>query len=269
MGAFRFIASLLLVATGAFAGAVPARAAPLPNPSARKQLESELGRIAQIGRRHARRERGATSTAASACSCNAAERYPMASTFKVAVAVKLLDEVDRGRLTLDDTGRHRRRQREPRQRRDQAHAPGRAEERQRGRAAGLHDARERQHRDRSPARARGRPGAVALHLRNLGIDEMDVSRTDRATRRRRVGLHAAAARESATGRPCSRCRTRAGAGAPGLRARASSRIARDTTTPDAMVALLELPAARQGAQAREHRAPARSHGELPHRAASA
>ncbi len=76
-----------------------ALAAPDP-PGAQARLEAELARLSagvggEVGVAAVKLESGAR------ISMNAGDRFPMASTFKVAVAATVLSQVDQGRLRLD------------------------------------------------------------------------------------------------------------------------------------------------------------------------
>jgi beta-lactamase class A len=238
MGAARFIASILLVATGAFAGAVPARAAPLPNPNARKQLEGELARIAQSSG-------GALGVSAldlesgERVQLNAAERYPMASTFKVAVAVKLLDEVDHGRLALDDTVAIDGGNLSPGSGEIKHTRPDGQRSAKVGELLG-YMMRESDNTATDILLERvGGVGAVALHLRNLGIDEMDVSRPTAQLVADAWGFKLPRAGERSW-KTLQQLQNRVPAAARQASAQRFLADGRDTTTPDAMVALLEL-----------------------------
>jgi beta-lactamase class A len=234
----RLIASMLLVATGAFAGAVPARAAPPPSPNARKQLESELAQIAQsaagtLGVSALDLESGER------VQLHASERYPMASTFKVAVAIKLLDEVDHGRLALGDVvaidGGNL--------------SPGSGEikhtrpDEQRSAKVGELLGYMMRDSDNTATDVLldrlGGPPAVALHLRRLGIDEIDVSRTTAQLIADAWGFVLPRPGER-TWKTLQQLQSRVPGPARQAAARRMLEDPRDTTTPDAMVALLEL-----------------------------
>lgn len=171
---------------------------------------------------------------------HAAERYPMASTLKVAVAVKVLDEVDHGRLSLNEkveipSGEL---------------SPGSGEiSRDMDPGAPAMGATVRElleammimsdntATDRLMALVGG-PAAVTRHMRVLGVADIDINRPTaniiadswgfklpRAGERTRQNLRDALAKTP-----------------PARREEAARRFladARDTTTPDAMVAILE------------------------------
>ncbi|HJQ68100.1 MAG TPA: class A beta-lactamase [Blastocatellia bacterium] len=93
------LCSLLLSAAPAAVTQSPSAAAP-PNGAALQKLEREIARLAKV----AGGTVGVTAIHVETgrrVSLNRAERFPMASTFKVPVAVQLLTRVDRGEIKLD------------------------------------------------------------------------------------------------------------------------------------------------------------------------
>jgi beta-lactamase class A len=105
---FLFAALVLLSgAAGTWADAAPARAivrAPVSDQARASVLEAEIARLARAGAGSA----GAVGVAAwrldgtgPAALVRADEAFPMASTFKVAVAGRVLERVDKGELKLD------------------------------------------------------------------------------------------------------------------------------------------------------------------------
>jgi beta-lactamase class A len=170
---------------------------------------------------------------------NAAERFPMASTFKVAVALKVLDQVDRRGLTLEQMieidGDHL--------------SPGSGsllKDVPAGRRKTLTLAQVLEVMMRESDNTAtdlllekvGGPAAVTAHVRALGVGDLDVNRPAAQLVADSWGftLPPAGARTRET---LSRLHGRVPPHARSVAAAAFLRDARDTTTPDAMVSLLE------------------------------
>lgn len=235
MGARRLVATLLLAAS-AFAGYVPARAAPPPSANARKLLLAELTQISDssggtLGVSALHLESGER------VQLHAAQRFPMASTFKVAVAMKLLDEVDRNAATLDeavpiDAGNL---------------SPGSGEikhtrpDSQRTATLGeLLGAMLRESDNTATdllIERVGGPAAVTLHLRKLGIEDIDVSRPAAQVVADAWGFRLPPPGER-TWKTLAHRQNVVPAAARMAAAQRFLKDPRDTATPDAMAALL-------------------------------
>lgn len=238
VNALRAFAALFVVLASTVAGYVPARAAPPTPPNARKQLLAELAQIAD----HAGGTLGVSALhlpSGERVQLNASQRFPMASTVKVAIAIKVLDEVDRGTARLDETVAI-----------DAGNlAPGSGEIKNTRpdsqRTATLRELvsammRESDNTATDLLLARvGGPPAVALHLRKIGIDEIDVSRPTAELVALAWGFKLPAPGER-TGKALQQAQAHVSPNARQAAARAFLADARDSATPDAMVALLDL-----------------------------
>ena len=239
MSALRAIASLLLVAFSTFAGSVPVRAAPPPNPAtSRKQLLAEIAQIAAAG--------GGTLgisalhlPSGERVHVHAGERVPMASTYKVAIAVKVLAEVDRKALALDealpiDPGNFSPGSGEIKHSRPDAQKSATVREL----VAAMMRESDNTATDILLARVGGAP-AVTLHLRTLGIDDIDVSRPTSELVAAAWGF-----KLPPPGGRNARALQQAQSRVPQPERQAAAqkflKDPRDTATPDAMVALLDL-----------------------------
>lgn len=234
MNAIRAAATFVLAST--LAGYAPGPAA-APAADARKQLLAEL---AEVGA-HAGGTIGVSALhppSGERVQVSGSQRFPMASTFKVAVAIKVLDEVDRGKLALEEALPI-----------DGANlSPGSGEykhtrpDSQRSATVGeLLGAMIRESDNTATdmlLQRVGGPPAVALHLRKLGIDEIDVSRSAAELVSAAWGFKLPAPGER-TGKALQQSQN--AVPAPARQAAAKRFLAdpRDTATPDAMVALLD------------------------------
>lgn len=169
---------------------------------------------------------------------NGGERFPMASTYKVPIAVHLLARIDRGELALDDMIEVKASDLHPGDGILTAllHRPGVVLS-----VANLLELMLRIS-DNSASdlvlRLAGGPGAVTAALRGLGIQDMDISRSTRDMIADRAGITALPPEDGWTPDVFRRLR---GATTPESRRAAARRFdddPRDSATPDAMVSLL-------------------------------
>jgi beta-lactamase class A len=236
MGASRLAASLVVAAAACVAAIAPPRAAP-PSQQARAELMTELSRLGaasggRLGLSALHLESGER------VQVNAAERFPMASTYKLALALKVLDEVDRKRLGLQDAIPI-----------DESNlSPGSGEIAKESRPGTQRSATVREllsamiresdntASDLLMERVGGAP-AVTLHLRSLGLDQIDVSRPAA-----QLSADAWGFRLPPPGERTAKALAHARGQVKGrARAAAAARFLadpRDTATPDDMAALL-------------------------------
>jgi beta-lactamase class A len=238
VNALRAVAALVLVAASTLVGHIPARAAPPSSPNARKQLLAELAQIAAT----AGGTLGVSAlhlTSGERVQLNASDRFPMASTYKVAVAAKVLAEVDRKTIALDDVlpidaGNFSPGSGEIKHSRPDSQLSATVRE--------LLSAMMRESDNTATdilLQRVGGPPAVTLHLRTLGIDEIDVSRPTADLVAAAWGFKLPPPGER-TWKALQQAQNRVPAPARQAAARAFLKDPRDTATPDAMVALLEL-----------------------------
>ena len=226
----------ILVAVAALAAIAPARGAPADGP--RQELLAALDRLAAAS--------GGTLgvsalhvASGERVQLNAGERYPMASTFKVAVAAKLLHEVDRKALSLDEAIVIDERNLSPGSGElVKESRPGTQRSATMGELLGAM-LRESDNTATDLLLERvGGTGAVTLHLRALGIDDIDVSRPAAQLVADAWGFTLPPPGER-TAAALARERARVSGPPRAAAARRFLKDPRDTATPDAMAALLE------------------------------